>query len=223
MSTLLALETSTNACSAALLAGGKVYARSVVAPREHSERILGMVKELLDEAGIALGQLKGIAFGQGPGSFLGTRIACGVAQGLGFAQGVPLFPVSGLRALAQRAVEGFQVVDVIAAWDARMDSLYWGHYRLEGGRLTSVGGDRLCAPNEFVLPVASAILVGNAWAVYQASFDQALQNKIEKQPAAMTAFYPEAEYLLTEARFLLERSKEVEPADASPIYLREPC
>jgi tRNA threonylcarbamoyladenosine biosynthesis protein TsaB len=225
MSTLLALETSTHACSAALLHQGQRYSRSVVAPREHAERILGMVAELIDEAGISLSALQGIAFGQGPGSFLGTRIAAGVAQGLGFALNIPLFPVSSLQALAQHAVERHQATEVIASWDARMDSLYWGHYTLKDDRLQAVKADGISTPANFSVPVFSGLaplLVGNAWQVYRDSLHESVQIILKKQPSELTEFYPEAQFLLPEAKHLFKKSLGVRACEAGPVYLRDP-
>jgi tRNA threonylcarbamoyladenosine biosynthesis protein TsaB len=219
MSTLLAIETSTNACSAALLVAGKRYSRFVVAPREHSDRILGMVADLLAEAGVVRADLDAVAFGQGPGSFLGTRIAAGVAQGLGFALGIPLLPVSSLQALAQRGVEACGASAVLAAWDARMGALYWGHYELQNGVAQPVMPDALCKPEDFTLPASEfpLLLAGNAWAVYQDQFAVEL-------PALGEAadWYPDAQYLLPEAERLFTQGQGVEAAQAAPVYLRDP-
>ena len=103
MPTLLALDTSTEACSVALLHDGRRFSRHEVIPRLHAKRLLPMVQELLDEAGIALGAVDAIAFGRGPGAFTGVRIAIGVVQGLAFAPDKPVLPISYLAVMAQRA------------------------------------------------------------------------------------------------------------------------
>src|SRR5690606_41346453 len=130
MSCLLALDTATEACSVALLHEGRVLSRYEVAPRLHAQRLLPMVQEVLDEAGIAIAALDAIAFGRGPGAFTGVRIAIGVVQGLAFALDRPVLPVSNLAVLAQRAHRESGASQVAAAIDARMDEIYWGCFAL---------------------------------------------------------------------------------------------
>ena len=103
MTTLLALDTATEACSVALLHNGQVFSRYAVIPRLHAQSILPMISEVLAEAGIAKTDLDAIAFGRGPGAFTGLRIAVGVVQGLAFALELPVLAVSNLAAIAQRA------------------------------------------------------------------------------------------------------------------------
>ena len=100
---ILALDTSTEQCSVALLRGDLTISRSLHAGQRHSTMILPMVREVLEEAKLTLAQLSGIAFGAGPGSFTGLRIACGVAQGLAFGAGIGVAPIGTLRALAEAA------------------------------------------------------------------------------------------------------------------------
>jgi tRNA threonylcarbamoyladenosine biosynthesis protein TsaB len=214
MSIILALETSTNACSAALQVDGQRYQRMVVAPREHAERILGMVSELCKEAAITPRDLEGVAFGQGPGSFLGTRIAAGVAQGLGFSLNIPLFPISSLQALAQGLVNKIGATEVVAAWDARLGSVYWGHYRLDRGRLKAVTPDAICQFANFSLPAGVTQLVGNAWELCQAALFKGLGEVYEA--------YPEAIHLLPEAEYRFDCGQGIDAASAGPVYLRDP-
>src|SRR5437868_8019064 len=125
MSTLIAIETSTECCSAALLRDGALIERSELAPRRHAELILPMIESLLNEAGVSRRQLDAIAVGRGPGAFTGVRLAISVAQGLALALDIPVVPVSSLAALAQDAntKEGETVLAVI---DARMGEIYSG-------------------------------------------------------------------------------------------------
>ena len=125
---LLAVETATEACSAALLAEGEVIERHEVAPQQHAELLLGMVDELLGESGLALGALDAIAFGQGPGSFTGLRIAAGVVQGLAYGSDLPAVPVSTLQVLAETARHAHRATRAACAFDARMGEVYWGLY-----------------------------------------------------------------------------------------------
>jgi tRNA threonylcarbamoyladenosine biosynthesis protein TsaB len=177
-----------------------------------------MVEALFTEAGILLKELDAIAFGQGPGSFLGTRIAAGVAQGLGFALTIPLIPISSLWALAERAAELCSATSVFPAWDARMGSLYWGHYQWVKGCLQSVTPDAILKPRDFILPKGSedGIFVGNGWLVYK----DELSAEITLAPNAED-WYPDAQYLLKEAVRRFQVGDTVEPADGAPIYLRD--
>lgn len=141
--TLLALDTSTENCSAAVGSNGRVYQQSAESPREHSQRILPFVDAVLDEAGLTLQQLDGLVVGCGPGSFTGVRIGVSVAQGLAFSAGLPVYPVSSLQALAQKSIRssspapdnlaGSPVNIVLAAIDARMNEIYYAAYENVNG------------------------------------------------------------------------------------------
>src|SRR4030065_1734582 len=120
---LLALDTATEACTAALWMDGEVLER-FESGGQHSERFLPMVDALLAQAGLVPTQLAALAFGRGPGSFTGLRIGAGVVQGLAFGAGVSVVPGSSLAALAQ----GQDAVKVLAAFDARMRQGHWGGY-----------------------------------------------------------------------------------------------
>jgi tRNA threonylcarbamoyladenosine biosynthesis protein TsaB len=128
---LLALDTASAQCSAALLYEGQVRLRSESTARDHATLILPMIDALLAEAGITLRQLDGIAFGRGPGSFTGVRIAAAVTQGLAAGADLPVRPVSDLRALAaqcRRLLPGAATARarILACMDARMGEVYWG-------------------------------------------------------------------------------------------------
>ena len=123
MTTLLALDTATEACSVALLHDGKVLSHYEVIPRLHAQRLLPMIKDLLADAGIALSAVDGIAFGRGPGAFTGVRIAIGVVQGLAFALERPVLPVSTLAVLAQRALREQGAQQVAGAHEDRKDEV----------------------------------------------------------------------------------------------------
>jgi tRNA threonylcarbamoyladenosine biosynthesis protein TsaB len=152
---LLALDTSSGQCSAALLLAQQVQFRAVLTAREHAMLLLPMVDELLAEAGLGLAALDGIAFGRGPGSFTGLRIAAAVTQGLAAGAGLPVFPVSSLRALARQARERMLAAAgslppgvLLACMDARMNEVYWGSY-----------GDGLEEAVEAVGPVSALLSV----------------------------------------------------------------
>ena len=125
---ILAIDTATEACSAALAVDGTVFERYEVLGRGHAERILPMVQEVLAEGGVALAALDAIAFGRGPGGFTGLRIAAGVTQGLAYGASLPVVPVSNLAALAARAARLRGVQHVLACLDARMTQVYWAAF-----------------------------------------------------------------------------------------------
>src|ERR1700752_3189626 len=130
---LLAIDTATEQCSAAVRVEGRCVARCVPTPRGHTELILPMVEEVLAEAGLTLKQLDAIAFGRGPGAFTGVRIAIGVAQGLAYASDLPLVPISNLAAVAQQNASGDG--DILVCMDARMNEVYWGVFRADADGL----------------------------------------------------------------------------------------
>ena len=120
---LLAIETATDACSCALDIDGESRWRYQLAPRQHAELLLPMVSELLDEAAVAMRDLDGVAFGRGPGSFTGVRIAASVVQGLAFGADLPVAGVSSLRALAEGVRREYGEEAVLSAFDARMSEV----------------------------------------------------------------------------------------------------
>jgi tRNA threonylcarbamoyladenosine biosynthesis protein TsaB len=138
---ILALETATEACSAALLCDGEVLERYRVVPRGHTRLILPMLDELLAEASVSLTQVDALAFGRGPGAFTGVRIAVGVVQGIAFGADLPVVPVSTLAALAQGAAAG----RVLAAIDARMGEVYWGAFERNSAGLMVVSREECLA------------------------------------------------------------------------------
>ncbi len=143
---LLAIETATDTCSAALWIDGELCERFEVAPQRQSELILPMMDALLAEAGLRPAQLDALAFGRGPGSFTGVRIATGVAQGVAFAAGLPVVGVSTLAALAQGHLGATGCRRVLAAYDARMGEVYWAACEADGEGVMRVSGEELVVP-----------------------------------------------------------------------------
>lgn len=215
MTTLLALDTATEACSAALVHDGRVFHRFEVIPRLHAGRLLPMLEELLVEAGITLRQIDALVFGRGPGAFTGVRIATGMVQGLAFASGKPVIAVSNLAALAQRAWREHQAETVCAAIDARMDEVYWGCYRLEQGVMRLAGEECVCAPEAVVLPagMSSAQGAGTGW-----QYADRLAVKVD---AAWPDMLPDARDLLSLALPQWQAGEVLDAADAQPVYLRD--
>lgn len=149
---ILAIDTASAQCSVALQLGSEVRTRAVATQREHARLLLPMVDELLVEAGLALRQLDGIAFGRGPGSFTGVRVAAAVTQGLALGADLPVRPVSDLRALAEQARRrsGSDPAggSVLACMDARMGEVYWAIFGLEGGRILEADSERVGPPSK---------------------------------------------------------------------------
>ena len=136
---LLAIDTSEDACSAALCVGDEILERFEIAPRRHTELILPMMDGLLAEAGLSLRGLDALAFARGPGSFTGIRIATSIVQGAALGAGLAVVPVSSLQALAQGARRLHGAGQVLSALDARMREVYWGAYRADdAGIMTEV-------------------------------------------------------------------------------------
>jgi tRNA threonylcarbamoyladenosine biosynthesis protein TsaB len=151
---LLALDTATERCSAALWIDGVVRSREAARAGSASELILCLIEELLAESGGALASLDAIAFGRGPGAFTGVRLAAGVAQGLAFAAGLPVLPVSDLAALAHQALKRARApARALVCQDARMGEVYWGCFERLGGVARLSGLEAVGVPASVRLPV----------------------------------------------------------------------
>jgi len=164
---ILAIDTATENCSAALLLGERLLHREQRLERGAAEFILPMVAELLTEADVTLSMLSAIAFGRGPGAFTGVRLAASVTQGLAFGAGLKVVPVSDLQALAQRVLDDAPGIGrVLVCNDARMQELYWGCFeRTAEGFARASGGEHVSRPGEVRLPApwssASCALPGD--------------------------------------------------------------
>ena len=169
---LLALDTATESCSAALLVAEQLLTREAEFARGHAERILPMIDELLAESGTRLRDLDAIAFGRGPGSFTGVRLAASITQGLAFGAGLRVVAISDLQALAQRACdEDARVTRVLVCNDARMQEVYWGCFeRGSDGLAAGRGPERVGPPTGVELPPAwSGVAgIGRGFAAYPA-------------------------------------------------------
>ncbi|MET3131286.1 tRNA threonylcarbamoyladenosine biosynthesis protein TsaB [Oxalobacteraceae bacterium GrIS 1.11] len=214
MPTILAIETSSELASCALLRGAVVSSRASSGVRTHSQSILPMVQSLLEEAGITLADCAAIAYGSGPGSFTGVRTACGIAQGLAFGAGLPVVPVVTLDAMALACHQQTQANDILTVLDARMGEVYWAQYRYADG-LWTVQAPTLSAPAA-VLPQGERVLAcGNGLAVYAAAFE-GRAFAVDALPAIM----PHAEQIGQLARIAFAAGAFVSAAEAQPLYLR---
>lgn len=215
---ILAIDTASELCSVALATPEGVLSAEAVVGHGHSERLLPMLQGLLSEAGMRLQDLDGIAYGEGPGSFTGLRIACGVVQGLALGLGLPVLGVGTLDALALTAAEPQgQGRNIIAALDARMGEVYVQACRVEGDTVTRLWGPLLSSPD--LVPA----LPGMDWIAAGIGFDAyavALRERLGDLPQAATR-YPHARAI---ARLALPRFAAGEGGDAAnaqPLYIRD--
>ncbi|MFA7291565.1 MAG: tRNA (adenosine(37)-N6)-threonylcarbamoyltransferase complex dimerization subunit type 1 TsaB [Rhodocyclaceae bacterium] len=206
----LAIESSTDIGSAALWRDGVISERLCPAGEPSSATLLPLVGELLVEAGVGFADLQAIAFGAGPGSFTGLRVACGVAQGLAFAHDLPVLPVSTLQAMANAVAAN----KVAVCLDARMSEVYYGMY-VDGVAIDAVG---VYPPALVPLPTGGGwVAAGNALAAYPAL--------IERLEGAVTTIQPEilptAAAVARLAAARLARGEGIDAGEALPVYVRD--
>ena len=218
MNVILAIETATNSCSAALRINGEVVVRSDVGNNIHSQVLLNMVASLLSEAQLGAQALEAVAVGQGPGSFTGLRIGVGVGQGLAFGANCPMIGISSLDALASQATgDG----SVIAAIDARMGEVYWCEYHKNGAIISRVGDLKVTPPSDVCATsgnISEIRLIGNAWAAYPDEFSSLnVTRSLEHQ----SIVYPSAGALLALAEEKFSQGSWVSAAAFAPIYVRD--
>lgn len=215
---LLAIETSTEACSVALVHGEVVIARSEIAPRRHTELALPMADALLAEAGLGRHALDAIAVGRGPGAFTGVRLGVALAQGMALGLDRPVLPVSSLAALALEAPE--DEAAILAVIDARMGEIYAACYRRDAsGALLAIDEERVCAPDALELPAAAAWnVVGSGWATYAPLLRARLTGELLHADGAR---YPQARHVAELAVRDYRAGRAVAPEQALPVYLRD--
>jgi tRNA threonylcarbamoyladenosine biosynthesis protein TsaB len=217
---ILAVETATEACSAALLADGQLIERYRLAPREHNRLILPMVEAVLAEAGLGLRQLDALAFGRGPGSFTGVRIAAGVAQGIAYGADLPVIPVSTLAALADDALAETGLDCALACIDARMGEVYWGVYRRGGEGYPELWGEEAVLPADLApCPEdARGVGAGSGWATYGAALRERLGSGVA---AVLADRFPRAGIVARLGAEAFRQGRALPPEQAQPVYLRD--
>lgn len=215
---LLAIETSTEACSVALVHGDQLIARSEIAPRRHAELVLPMADALLAEAGLGRHALDAIAVGRGPGAFTGVRLAISLAQGMALALDRPVVTVSSLAALALEAPEGEGAI--LAVIDARMGEIYAASYRRDGmGGLVALDDERVCAPDALVLPPAAGWhVVGSGWATYAGVLRERIGAPVLSERGHC---FPQAGHVAELAVREFRAGHALAPELALPVYLRD--
>lgn len=219
---LLALDTATEACSVALLAPERRSSRYEELGRGHSEHILAMVEAVLRDVRLELTELDAIAFGRGPGSFTGVRLAASVAQGLAFGAGVGVIPISNLRALAQGVLDRTSAASVLVCADARMSEVYAGGYRRGAGGLAQPCGleEQVCAPDAVELPPELAHPVQGAGRGFQA-YPQLSERLGGALAAVQDTVLPRADDIARLALAELAAGRVLDPEQAVPTYLRD--
>lgn len=220
---ILALDTATENCSAALLVDGQLTARERLLERGHAENILGMIDEVLAEAGASLSGVTAIAFGRGPGSFTGVRLAASVTQGLAHGACVPVVPVSDLAAVAQRVLgDDASAQRVLVCNDARMREVYWGCFaRFTGDLAAAVGDERVSDPGQVALPAgwsAGPDLrgAGTGFAAYPQ-----LRSALSSVLAGICEVRPRAAEIALLAVPEVMAGRLYSPEEALPVYLRD--
>ena len=212
---ILALDTSTEYCSVALWRDGAAIERCELAGQKHSELLIGMVDALLRDAGYGIRDIDGIAFGMGPGSFTGVRIACGATQGLALGPNLPVAGVCTLEALAEASGKA----RVIAALDARMGELYLAAYEKRDGVWITVAEPCLCKPeNAPMVPGDGWSGAGSGFAVHGPALGGRYAGQLQ---GADGGAIPRAVSVavLGAARFAAGQG--VDAAEALPLYLRD--
>ena len=207
----VAFETSTEWCSAALWLDGEIVAVEERAGQRHAELLLPMMEGLLHRQGLDISRLDAVAFGAGPGSFTGLRIACGVAQGIALARGLPVIGISTLQALAEES----GAARVVACLDARMREVYYSAHERQAGRWREVSAAQCVAPEALSKPAGENwIGCGNGFAVYGNIFRRLFSSM-------KPGIHPTAPAVARLAAPRLAAGEGVDAALAVPVYVRD--
>jgi len=227
MANILALDSSTDACSVALEFNGERFETFRVIPRQHTQQMLPMVEALMSRAQADFSQLDAVAFGRGPGSFAGIRIATGCAQGIAYACGCDVLPVSTLESMALQVAEktAFKHPWVAVSLDARMNEVYVAAYEVNNGLTVALSHERVCAPEDVILPkqdksaqvIDKFVAAGAGWS-YLSNMAEGVQRQIELMDED---YYPSAGAMLTLAQRDWDAGLAVAAHEAMPVYLRD--
>lgn len=217
---ILAIDTATEACSVALWNNGEVQALFELCPREHTQRILPMVQQVLADSGLSLQQLDALAFGRGPGSFTGVRIGIGIGQGLALGADLPMIGVSTLQTMAQGAFRLTGASRVLAAIDARMGEVYWGEFeRNDEGHWLGEATEAVMTPEQALVRAqllsGTWATVGTGWQTYP---DLIGDSGVVLVDGKITL--PHAEDMLPLALSAWMSGQGVSVENAEPVYLR---
>ena len=220
MACILALDTSSEACSAAVIKDGKITSVYAVVPRDHTRKIIPMIQQVLEESETETHQLNAIAFGRGPGSFTGLRIAAGVTQGLAYGLDIKVIPVSTLEAMALEvsASSSDKCSHVVTAIDARMDEVYWGAFEVKDGQVNALQAEQVCKPEAVKLPEIQGFSgVGTGWG-FLSRMPDTVQASITVTDDTLLA---KAEYIARIAESKYAAGDLISADQAIPVYLRD--
>ena len=213
---MLTIDTATEACSVALQYNGKVYTRYEVCPQQHSQKILTMVDEVMQEAGAKMKSLDVLGFGRGPGSFTGVRIATGIIQGLALGAKLPVVGVSTLHAMAQQVISSQSADNVAVAIDARMSEVYFARYQNINGIAELLGEEQVLPPEQAATQVTeqTSVFAGTGWQAYPALTE--VQGEV-----VVSVTYPYARHMLPLVERAYEAGETMTAESITPVYLRD--
>ena len=213
---LLAIDTSTEACTAALQIGDRRIEHRVLG-RQHAEQLLGQIGELLSTNKIALSDIDALVWGRGPGMFTGLRIGAGVVQGLAYALDRPVVCVSSLAVLAQAHRDSEH--NILAAIDARMGQVYWAAYRPGEVSVNAITEERVSDPSDVGDLLEGAVIgTGSGWDQYHELLSASLDSRVQRWVPQQ---YPAGEALLSLGEHLYQQGKAVPAYEALPVYVRD--
>lgn len=216
---LLAFDTSSNTCSVAILNNSSIHTISKIESKQQGKLILPLIEALLKEVSLTLEELDGIAYGCGPGSYTGIRIACSVAQGIALANQCPIIPISSLAAMAQTAYGVHHWEQVLVALDAHMGEIYWAKYHVgKSGLVELQGKEAVSKPEQVhIEDPENWYGIGSAWDKY----GEIVLNSSPKQLKSINnSIFPSAEAILELAKVQYLQKNWVSPSNAIPVYLR---
>lgn len=223
MPKLLAIDTSTEACSVALFIDGDLLENFTIIPRQHNEKILSMVKSILADGNVTLNHLDAIVFGRGPGAFTGLRIATAVVQGLAFAVDIPVIPISTLAAMAYGEHRQSGREYILTAIDARMSEIYWAGYQIKNNDCIVQVAECVCTPEKVTLPVMPDTQV-REWVGVGTGWKYA--DKLSARVGHLVVDYfvdrfPKADDIVRLGVKAFEKKEIIAAELATPIYLRD--
>lgn len=215
---LIAIDTSTENCSVALLNEDSITFKSEVAPQKHAEIVLEMLDTILKESSLSKDDLDGLVLGIGPGSFTGVRIAASTVQGLALGLNLKVAKITSLEALAIEALSKSSASYVVSSIDARMGEVYIAVYKVEGSALTLLSEEKVLKPEDAVAHIKQ--FVGEGEDVICAGSGVDILKNAGMRDYPKHADFPQAQYLLNKGAELLSLGKGVDPEDALPLYVR---